>query len=90
MKVKKFDYKKKKDNNVNSYLLLMLDENETHIGGIDFTKLEDEEIRHVIRIQSEYELKLKPFIKKSYRKYIKENIIDDNTIIDPKQLSDIK
>jgi hypothetical protein len=78
VKIKNFEYKKKKSGEIKKYLLMLLDENESHIGGIDFTKLEQDEIDEVIKIQSEYEKELKPFIEKAYRKYIKENIIDEH------------
>jgi len=75
MKIRDFVYKKK-NGEVNDYSLLILNETETHLGGIDFKKLSEEEVISVKAIQEEYEGKLKPFMK-SYRSFIKENIQED-------------
>lgn len=90
MKFKSFTYKKKKDNETKNYLVLITKEDDTHLGGIDLTKLEEKEIQILVDIQKEYESKMKPFIEKAYRMYIKENIVDENDTGDPQQLFDPK
>lgn len=72
MKIKDFAYQKK-NGEVSDYSLMILNETDTHVAGIDFKKLSEEEGRQVKLIQEEYEEKLKPFMK-AYRNFIKENI----------------
>lgn len=75
MKIKEFKYIKK--NEIKYYKLLILNENNTHIAGIDLNKLNEEEQTKIIEIQKEYEEKLKPYMN-SYRQYIKENVINED------------
>jgi hypothetical protein len=77
MKVSHFKYTKKKTGEVKSYDLLVLKETDTHIGGIDYSKLDEDEVREVTMIQMEYEKVLHPFVKKAYKNFIKENVEDD-------------
>ena len=72
MKIKDFTYEKK-DGKVNDYEVMMLNETETHVAGIDLKKLSEDEAKAVKSIQEDYEEKLKPFMK-AYRSFIKENI----------------
>ena len=72
MKIKDFTYQKK-DGKVDDYSVMILNETETHLGGIDFKKLSEEETTNLKVIQEEYEKKLKPFLK-AFRSFIKENI----------------
>ena len=88
MKFKSFTYVKKKDKETKRYLVLLTREDQTHFGGIDLTKLEDEDIKILLDIQKEYETKMKPFVEKAYRLYIKENVVDENDTGDPEQLFD--
>lgn len=108
MTLKSFRYTKKKDSETKNYLVLVLDEDEKHIGGIDLSKLDDDEIKETVDIQKEIDkqynewqkeaeeagieidrllenneakarkeeltVKLEPFIKKAYRKFLVENI----------------
>lgn len=90
MKFRNFTYKKKEYNKTKDYLVLITREDQTHFGGIDLARLDDEEIEILIDIQKEYETNIKPFIKKAYRLYIKENVIDENDTSDPQQLLDSK
>lgn len=55
MTLKSFRYTKKKDGETKNYLVLILDEDEKHIGGIDLSKLDDDEIKEVVEIQKEIE-----------------------------------
>lgn len=75
MKIKDFNYKKK-NGEVNDYSLLVLNETDTHISGVDFKKLNEEETIALKSIQEEYEKKLVPYMK-SYRNFIKENIQEE-------------
>ncbi len=72
MKLKEFEYVKKNLEKGN-YTLMVLNENENHVSGIDLNKLNEEEREAVKIIQVEYEDKLKPFMK-AYRSFIKVNI----------------
>lgn len=72
MKIRDFTYKKK-NGEINDYSVMILNETETHFGGVDFNKLSEEEVIKVKKIQEEYEEKLSPFMK-GYRSFIKENI----------------
>ena len=73
MKTKEFKYVKK-DGIENDYNLLILNEDKTHLKGIDLNKLTEEEKGKLINIQKKYEEDLKPFMK-AYRSFILENII---------------
>lgn len=72
MKNKKFNYKKK-NGEVNNYDVMIIADSPDYLAGIDFTKLTNEEVEEVSKIQEEYEAKLKPYMK-AYRSFIKENI----------------
>lgn len=74
MKIREFTYEKK-DGKVNDYELMVLNETESHVAGIDLKKLSEEEAVALKVVQEEYEEKLKPFLK-AYRNFIKENIQD--------------
>lgn len=86
MKFKSFTYEKKKDKLTKKYFVLILNDSENHIGGIDLGKLEDSEIEVLLGIQKEYEAKMEPFVKKAYRKYIKENMSNEDSNSNPQQL----
>ncbi len=88
MKFKNFKYTKKKDGETKDYLILTLNERENDFSGIELNQLEDKEIEQLIDIQKDYDIKMKPFVEKAFRKYLKGNVIDDNDLTDPKQLSD--
>jgi 2-oxo-4-hydroxy-4-carboxy--5-ureidoimidazoline (OHCU) decarboxylase len=75
MKEVNFKYKKK-DGVIDDYNLMVLNENNTHTAGIALNKLKDEEKAQLVKIQKEYEEKLKPFMK-AYRQFIKENILQE-------------
>jgi len=74
MKIKKFKYKDEERE------LFQMNNDEKHIAGIDLTKLSDEEIKSFLKTQKEYEEKIKPFVKKAYRNFIKENILNEEEI----------
>jgi len=90
MRFKNFTYTKKKDGETKNYLVMILNTDAEHIGGIDLGKLEDKEITEVIEIQKQYEKSLRPFIEKAYRLYLKENILNELDTDYPQQLSDSK
>ncbi len=72
-----FKYEKKKGE-ITEYSLLVLDTNEKHKSGIDLKKLTEEEQKTVIEIQKKYEQDLNPFVKKAYRTFIIEQIINES------------
>lgn len=75
MKIKEFNYIKK--NGEKSHRKVMIINNHTeYIDVIDLDKLESEEIKLVIEAQQEYETKLEPFMKKSFRRFNKSGMTD--------------
>lgn len=80
MKFKNFTYTKKKDGETKKYFVLILDDNEagTHFGGLDLGTLSEDEIKQVIDIRKKYEEAIRPFIKESYKNFLKENARDVN------------
>jgi len=75
MKVKRFNYKKNEE--VEPKRVFSFNESEKYLEGIDIDKLNDNELKQFIAIQSDYEEKIKPYVKKAFRKYLKEKIEDD-------------
>lgn len=58
MNVRKFSYRKKKDEQEKTYIVLLLDPPDNKpdlIGGFDLTKLNDAEIAEIIKLVNEYE-----------------------------------
>ena len=77
MKFKNFTYTKKKDGETKNYFVLLLDDNEdgAHFGGLDLGTLTQEEIKQVIEIRKKYEDAIRPFIKESYKNFLKEKLL---------------
>lgn len=75
MKIKKFNYKKSEE--VEEKKVFSFNESEKYLEGIDINRLDENELKQFITIQNEYEEKIKPFVKKAFRKYLKEKIQDD-------------
>jgi len=75
MNVKKFKYEKK-NGEKGDYNLIVLNDGNEYISGIDLNKLSEEDQGKVKDIVEEFEGKLKPFMK-AYRKFIVENIINE-------------
>lgn len=73
MKIRDFRYQKK-SGEVDDYSIMILNETDTHLAGVDFNKLSEEEAEKLKVIQEEYESQLKPYMK-AYRNFIKENIL---------------
>lgn len=48
MEFKNFSYIKKKDGETKGYLVLVMEDGENHIGGLDVGKLDDEEIKDAL------------------------------------------
>jgi hypothetical protein len=76
MKIKEFNYKKKNGEQRKAEVVVLVD-SENYLEGIDFTKLTQDERSEVVRIQAEYEEKIKPFISKAFRKFLKEGILNE-------------
>lgn len=55
MKIKPFRYTKKKDGETKDYLVLVLEENEKYIEGLDLSKLDEKEITNATSTQIELE-----------------------------------
>jgi hypothetical protein len=72
MKIEKFKYKKT-ETDVSEREVLVLNEDENHLKGLDLSKVSLEEKYKIIGIQENYEDKLKPHLK-NYRDFIKEKI----------------
>lgn len=71
----KFFYEKA-NGDKNEYDLLITNSTPERFYGIDLNKLNEEEKKEVKKIQKEYEEKMSPYIKKAYRNFIKENILE--------------
>jgi hypothetical protein len=72
MKIEKFKYKKS-ETDVSEREVLVLNEDETNLKGLDLTKIGIEEKYKIISLQERYENELKPFLK-NFRNFIKEKI----------------
>jgi len=81
MKTKEFDYIKK-DGEQSHRKVIVLTENTEYIDSLDFDKLSNEETDQVVKIVQEYEKKLEPFMKKSFRRFSKSGI--SNIIVEKK------
>lgn len=76
MKIKDFKYKKDAEEE-QEYNLLVLEEDEKYMSGINFRYLTEEEQEKVKKIQEDYEAALKPYMK-SFRKFLKEKVIKED------------
>lgn len=74
MKIELFKYKKE-ETEEKEYKVLILENNDKYLSGINLEYLSNEEIAEIQKIQLKYEEDLKPFMKKAYRRFIKEKII---------------
>ena len=74
MKIELFKYKKE-ETEEKEYKVLILENNDKYLSGINLEYLNNEEIAEIQKIQLKYEEDLKPFMKKAYRRFIKEKII---------------
>lgn len=86
MKIKEFTYTKQKDEQVKLYTVLMLDppEDKPHlIGGIDLTKLNDDETKELILMHYEYEVRLKNLQLEALKKPLAfESLIESHEYVD--------
>jgi len=76
MKIKDFKYKKDAEEE-KEYNLLVLEEDEKYMSGINLSYLTEEEQEKVKKIQEDYEAALKPYMK-SFRKFLKEKVIKED------------
>jgi len=79
MNIKSFIYTKKKDEQTKNYVVLVLDppKDKLHlIGGIELSKLEDKEVKELLFLQNEYEIRIKDLQTKA----LKENLDFDHLI----------
>jgi predicted MPP superfamily phosphohydrolase len=75
MKIEEFDYTKK-DGEKSHRKVMIVANHKDYIDAIDLDKLTEEEIRKVLEIQSEYESKLSPYMKKSFRRFSKDGMTE--------------
>lgn len=73
-------FKYKKETNNPSHLteekkVIPLWENPTSIEGLSCDKMTEEDKNQIISLIKEFNEKMKPYVKKYYRKYLQENII---------------
>lgn len=78
MKIRNFDYTKKNSEETSKREILQLHDTNDWIDGIDFTKLDEEEREIVLGIQTQYEEDMKPFMKKAFRRFLKEGIKNES------------
>lgn len=76
MKIKDFKYKKDAEEE-KEYNLLVLEEDEKYMSGINLSYLTEEEQEKVKKIQEDYEAALKPYMK-YFRKFLKEKVIKED------------
>jgi len=81
MKLRKFDYKKESTGETGARKVLVLQESNELVEGIDLDKLDGWEWKSLEAIQEEYEKKMKPFMK-AYRRFKKENVTGYEQITD--------
>ncbi len=81
MKTKEFDYVKKDGEKSHRKVMIMM-ENTEYIDALDLDKLEQEEIKIITEALQEYEKKLEPFVKKSFRRFSKSGM--SNVIVEKK------
>lgn len=81
MKIKEFDYVKKDGEKSHRKVMIMMESAE-YIDALDLNKLEQEEIKTIVEALHEYEQKLEPFIKKSFRRFSKSGM--SNVIMEKK------
>lgn len=73
MKLKAFHYHKANGEETDPHVLV-LNENDNYLEGIDTTKLDPKEHALLLGVQRQYEKRMKPFVTKAYRRYKKDNI----------------
>lgn len=73
MKLFKFDYTKK-DGSKSEREVMVLHSADSYVDGVDFTHLTEKEKTQVMSIQLQYELEMKPFMKKGFRRFLKEGM----------------
>lgn len=75
MKRIKFLYEKT-NGEKNNYDLIVTNSTPEKFYGIDLNKLSEEEKNKVIEIQKDYELKIEQYVKKAFRQFNKEMIVE--------------
>lgn len=73
MVIKKFMYQK--DEQVKSYSVSVLRESASDLEGLSLDNLSEEEYKEVVAIFKEFETKLNPYVKKAWRKFSTNKII---------------
>lgn len=81
MKIFEFDYTKK-EGEVSHRKVIALHASDGWESALDLTKLSEEEQKEAMAIQLEYEKRMKPFMEKAFRRFLKSNmnIIHEETI----------
>lgn len=74
MKIRTFKYKKDVEQKI--VRALILSENDSHMMGISYEHLTEDEIKDLIKVQEDYENALEPFMKKAFRQYLKNKITE--------------
>ena len=73
MKIKEFNYTKK-DGEKTNRLVVVLRSMDTYEDCIDMGHLTEQEQKDVLSIQTDYELKMAPYMKKSFRRFSKDGM----------------
>lgn len=73
MKIFEFDYEKK-DGDKSHREVMSLHASEKWVDGIDLTKLGEQEKQQLHELQVKYENDMKPFMKKAFRRFLKEGM----------------
>ncbi len=73
MKIFEFNYEKK-NGDKSERKVMSLHAADKWVDGIDVAKLTEEEEKELKTIQLDYEKKLKPFVTKAFRRFLKEGM----------------
>ena len=73
MKRFEFEYEKK-DGSKSDRNVISLHSADKWVDGVDLTKLTDEEQTQMMAIQLQYEYQMKPYLKKGFRRFLKEGM----------------
>ena len=75
MKIEEFNYTNQKKEQSHRKVMVVTSHKD-YIDAIDLDKLEEKEIIAVLEAQQEYEAKLQPYMKKSFRRFSKSSMTD--------------
>ena len=75
MKIEEFDYINARSEKSHRRVMIV-NNHKDFIDALDLDKLDETEIKTVLEAQQEYEAKIQPMMKKSFRRFNKNNITE--------------